>query len=102
MTMTTMGSKYWPQTSDFTPTRPEACQDTPLPGEAACSVHPGALRLYLFGYVTAALASYFIGRDAAREEAGLPGAESIDALRAGVERLHAEINLLVRKEKSAS
>ena len=53
MIMTTMGSDYWPQTAE---------------GRVLCLL----LSVYAFtgfGYVTAALASYFIGRDAEGEKA---------------------------------
>jgi voltage-gated potassium channel len=52
MIMTTMGSDYWPQTAE---------------GRVLCFL----LSVYaftVFGYVTAALASYFIGRDAEGEK----------------------------------
>ena len=79
MIMTTMGSDYWPQTPE---------------GRVLCFL----LSVYaftVFGYVTAALASYFVGRDATgAKEASLPalkeeiGAlrEEIRALRRGEER----------------
>lgn len=44
-----------------------------------------------FGYVTAALASYFIGRDADNETAELVGAKPLKELRSQIEALHAEL-----------
>lgn len=75
MIMTTMKSQYWPQT---------------LEGRVLC----GVLALYafgVFGYVTATLATFFVGRDAEGAEAGLAGAQSIVALQAEVAGLRAEI-----------
>lgn len=65
MVMTTMGSQYWPQILD---------------GRMLCFL----LALYafaVFGYVTATLATYFVGRDAESSESELAGAEGVRALR---------------------
>ena len=81
MLLTTMGTDYWPQTAE---------------GRVLCFL----LSLYgfaVFGYVTAALASYFIGRDADNEEAELVGAKPLKELRSEIEALHAELRAL-RKE----
>ena len=75
MVMTTMGSEYWPQTAE---------------GRVLCFF----LALYsfaVFGYMTATLATFFIGRDAENEEAELAGAASIAALRAEIAALRDEI-----------
>ena len=45
----------------------------------------------VFGYVTAALATYFIGRDAEDREGEIAGAGAIEALRAEVAALAAEV-----------
>lgn len=69
MIITTMGSEYWPKTPD---------------GRVLCLF----LALYaftVFGYVTATLATFFIGRDARSDEAALK--EDIAALRAELARL---------------
>lgn len=79
MIMTTMGSQYWPQT---------------LEGRVLCVV----LALYafgVFGYVTATLATFFVGRDAESAEAGLAGAQSIRALQGEIAGLRAEIGTLI-------
>ena len=81
MIMTTMGSQYWPQT---------------LEGRVLCVV----LALYafaVFGYVTATLATFFIGRDAESDEAELAGARQLGALRAEVSALRDEIRALSRR-----
>lgn len=78
MIMTTMGSEFWPQTPE---------------GRMLCF----CLALYsfaMFGYVTATLATFFIGRDAAHEEAEVAGAKSIAALRAEIAALRDEIRAL--------
>jgi voltage-gated potassium channel len=65
MVMTTMGSQYWPQT---------------LEGRLLCLF----LSLYafaVFGYVTATLATFFVGRDAESSDAELAGAAQLAALR---------------------
>lgn len=75
MLLTTMGSEYWPRSSE---------------GRLICLL----LSIYafaVFGYITAALASYFIGSDAAQERARADRLEvelrairsALDALRAG-------------------
>ena len=83
MVLTSMGSEYWPHSAE---------------GRALCFL----LSLYgfaVFGYVTATLATYFIGRDAEDEGAELAGAKSIDALRGEISALRAEINTLSREVK---
>ena len=79
MLMTTMGSAYWLQTAE---------------GRVLCLV----LALYacpIFGYVTATLATFFIGRDADHHEAELAGACSIEALRAETAALRRDIQALL-------
>ena len=81
MIMTTMGSQYWPQT---------------LEGRVLCVV----VALYafaVFGYVTATLATFFVGRDAADAEAGIAGAESIAALHRELAAMREEIQMLARR-----
>jgi voltage-gated potassium channel len=80
MIMTTLGSQYWPQT---------------LEGRILCV----ALALYafgIFGYVTATLATFFVGRDAETAEAGIAGVGSITALQSEIAALREEIRLLNR------
>jgi voltage-gated potassium channel len=81
MIMTTLGSQYWPQT---------------LEGRILCVV----LALYafgVFGYVTATLATFFVGRDADSAEAGIVGVRSIAALQSEITALREEIRLVSRK-----
>jgi voltage-gated potassium channel len=74
MLLTSIGSEYWPQTAE---------------GRVLCFL----LSLYgfgVFGYVTAVLASFFIGRDA--DGAGeLAGARAIKELRDEIAALHQEV-----------
>ena len=82
MLMTTMGSEYWPQTSE---------------GRVLCFF----LALYasaVFGYLTAALATFFIGRDAEADESEIAGAKLIEALHAEVKALRHEIQALSREK----
>ncbi len=78
MLMTTMGSDYFPQTPE---------------GRILCFL----LALYafaVFGYVTATLATFFIGQDADNDEAEIVGAKSVDALRNEIIALRTEIQSL--------
>ncbi len=78
MLMTTMGSDYFPQTPE---------------GRILCFL----LALYafaVFGYVTATLATFFIGQDADDDEAEIAGMKSIDALRNEITALRSEIQRL--------
>lgn len=78
MLMTTLGSDYWPQTAE---------------GRLLCFL----LALYsftVFGYLTATLASFFIGRDAENDEAEIAGAASLAALHAEIAALRADIQKL--------
>jgi voltage-gated potassium channel len=75
MVLTTMGSQYWPQTFE---------------GRILCFF----LALYafaVFGYLTATLATFFVGRDAESNEAELAGAEELAALRRELSALREEI-----------
>jgi voltage-gated potassium channel len=75
MLMTTMGSEYWPRSPE---------------GRMLCFL----LALYsfaIFGYVTATLATFFVGRDADNSEAELAGAASIAQLREEIASLRQEI-----------
>ncbi len=81
MVLTTMGSQYWPQTVE---------------GRLLCIF----LALYafaVFGYVTATLATFFVGRDAENDEAELAGAKQLAALREEVIAFRAEIHELSRR-----
>ncbi|RAM48750.1 MAG: potassium channel protein [Hapalosiphonaceae cyanobacterium JJU2] len=81
MLITTMGSEYWPKTPE---------------GRVLCFF----LALYafaMFGYVTATLATFFIGRDADDDEAELAGAKSIQVLQDEITALRGEIQELLHQ-----
>jgi voltage-gated potassium channel len=54
----------------------------------------------MFGYVTATLATFFVGQDADDEEAELAGAKSIEALRSEIVALRSEIQNLRQSDRS--
>jgi voltage-gated potassium channel len=65
MIMTTLGSEYWPQTPE---------------GRVLCII----LSLFafaIFGYITATIATFFLGQDAENDQAELAGTKQIEALR---------------------
>jgi voltage-gated potassium channel len=74
MIMTTIGSAYWPQT----------------PEGRVLTFLLSAYALSIFGYVTAFLATYFIGRDA-NPQVGARSADGIAELSAQVEALRREL-----------
>ncbi len=78
MLMTTIGSEYWPQT-------PEGRTLTVLLALYAFSV---------FGYLTASLASFFIGREAATPASGIAGQATLESLDARLRALHADVQRL--------
>ncbi len=81
MLMTTMGSEYWPQTAE---------------GRVLCVF----LALYafgVFGYVTAALATFFVGRDADSAESEVAGARQLTAVRDELSALRDEIRALSQR-----
>ena len=80
MLLTSIASEYWPKTAE---------------GRVLCLL----LSLYgfaVFGYVTASLASFFIGRDVQSERAELASAQSIAELRVKIEHLRQDIHTLWR------
>lgn len=80
MIMATMGSDYWPKTAE---------------GRILCII----LALYafaVFGYITATLASYFIGRDAESNNSELAGSRQLEQLRKEI----AELKDLIRKNSA--
>jgi voltage-gated potassium channel len=85
MVLTTMGSQYWPQTFE---------------GRVLCFF----LALYafaVFGYVTATLATFFVGRDAESSEAELAGTDELTAIRKEVSALRDEIHALSQRPPQA-
>ena len=84
MLLTTLGSDYWPQT---------------LEGRVLTLL----LSLYgfaVFGYITATIASFFIGRDAASREATPPASD--ERLRAEIAALREQIAALNRRLDATS
>jgi voltage-gated potassium channel len=84
MIITTMGSDYFPRTPE---------------GRVLCFF----LALYafaVFGYVTATLATFFVGRDADNPEAEVAGAKAIADLHAEIALLRAEIQTLAERNSS--
>jgi voltage-gated potassium channel len=81
MILTTIGSDFWPQTAEG-------------------RILTFLLSVYgfaIFGYMTATLASFFIGRDAESEEGDLIGPKNIEALRFEIQGLREEIQRLSDK-----
>jgi voltage-gated potassium channel len=75
MIMVTMGSGEWPQTAEG-------------------RILSFLLSLYafaVFGYVTATLASFFIGREVEAEEGDIAGAKKLESLREEIQDLRAEL-----------
>jgi voltage-gated potassium channel len=83
MIMTTMGSQYWPQTVE---------------GRVLC-IFLALYAIGVFGYVTATLATFFVGRDAESDEAELAGAKQITALREEMRALREEIHAQSQKPR---
>ena len=78
MLLTSIGSEYFPKTVE---------------GRVLCFI----LALYgfaVFGYVTATLATFFVGRDAEAAESKIVGAADVAALREEIAALRGEIKLL--------
>jgi len=75
MIMTSLGSEYWPKTVEG-------------------RILGFLLALYAlatFGYITATIASYFVGRDAERKDAPVAGSDQVEQLIREVQALRAEI-----------
>ena len=80
MLLTSLRSEYWPRTAE---------------GRVLCFI----LALYgfaIFGYVTATIATFFVGRDAESDDAELAGAKSVEALRTDIAALRNEVRSLTR------
>lgn len=83
MIVTTMGSDYFPKTAE---------------GRVLCFL----LALYafaVFGYVTATIATFFVGRDAEDPSAEVAGARAIASLQAEITALREEIRSLSRERQ---
>ncbi len=80
MLLTSVGSDYFPQT---------------LEGRVLCFI----IALYgfaVFGYVTATLATFFVGRDAEDKDSEIVGAEDVLALKTEISALREEIRNLAK------
>ena len=85
MIMTTIGSAAWPVT----------------PEGQILAFLLSIYALGMFGYITATLATYFIGRDAESDEAEIVGMDTVEKLRAEIQGLRAEIQDLSGQLASA-
>jgi voltage-gated potassium channel len=81
MITTTIGTGFWPLT----------------PEGRALALLLSFYSIAVFGYITAAVASFFVGRDAESEQTELASARAVGALRQEIGELHEEIRQL-RKE----
>jgi voltage-gated potassium channel len=81
MLITTLGSEYWPKSGE---------------GRLLCLL----LALYgfaVFGYVTASLATFFVGRDAESDEGELAAGKGIERLREEISALREEVRALSKE-----
>jgi voltage-gated potassium channel len=78
MLLTTIGSQYWPQT----------------PEGRLLTLMLSAFSLGILGYITAALASFFVGRDAERPDAEIAGQASIQRLQDEISALRRQVDAL--------
>ena len=76
MVMTTMGSDYFPHSPE---------------GRVLCLLL-AMFAFAVFGYVTAALATFFVGRDADNADGEVAGEKSVEALRKEIESLRREVH----------
>ena len=86
MLLTSLGSGYWPRTAE---------------GRVLCFI----LALYgfaVFGYVTATIATFFVGREAESDDAELAGAKSVEALRDEIAALRKDVQGLLRPSDESS
>jgi len=81
MIMTTLGSEYWPQTTE---------------GRILCLVI-ALFAFAVFGYITATIATFFIGRDAESKEAEIAGTKQIEELKDEIKDLKKVIADLSKK-----
>lgn len=86
MVMSTLGSDYWPRTGA---------------GRLLC-VFLSFYSLAMLGYITAALSTYFIGRDADDERGDIAGARALTLLRQEIAALRAERQQAPHPQRGAS
>jgi len=85
MIMTTMGSQYWPHTVE---------------GRVLC-VFLSLYAFAVFGYVTATLATYFVGRDAESDTAGVAGSAQLVTLSEEIRALREEVRTLTEHRRDS-
>ena len=85
MIMTTMGSQYWPQTGE---------------GRVLC-VFLALYAFAVFGYVTATLATFFVGRDAENDAAEVAGSAQLITLREEIRALREEMRALSERRSDS-
>lgn len=81
MIMTTMGSEFWPKTAE---------------GRVLCVL----LALYafgVFGYVTAALASFFVGHDTDEQKGPAANAAQVERLAEEIAALREQLSRLAQR-----
>jgi voltage-gated potassium channel len=78
MVMTTMGSDYFPHSPE---------------GRVLCLLL-AVFAFAVFGYVTATLATFFVGRDADSDDGELAGEKSVEGLRREIVALQREVQAL--------
>jgi voltage-gated potassium channel len=86
MIMTTMGSQYWPQTGE---------------GRVLC-VFLSLYAFAVFGYMTATLATYFVGRDAESGESEVASSTQLAALTEEIRALREEMRALADRRVKSS
>jgi voltage-gated potassium channel len=82
MILTTLGSEYWPRTAEG----------------RVLTLLLSVYGFAILGYVTATLATFFIGREAENEDTELVGMKSVAALRAEIEALREEVRSALEKK----
>lgn len=81
MLFTSLGSEYWPQTAE---------------GKVLC-FFLGLYGFMVFGYFTATLASYFLGRDAEDDKAEIAGTKQIELLQQEIIALRQTLQEVLQK-----
>ncbi len=81
MLMTTLGSDYFPHT---------------IAGRVLCFLL-AVFAFSIFGYITAAIASYFVNKDATDTRSPIPNGATLDKVLAEVQALRAELGALQRE-----
>lgn len=83
MIMTTLGSEYWPVT---------------LEGRILCIVL-SVFAFAIFGYITATIATFFIGKDAEDKDTEIAGSSEVKELKKEILKLQKKIELLIEAQE---